>query len=59
MPPFVGSFGDQFFAVMINMIGTVVGGVLTSTINTLFSALSANVLAPIFKSLAQLLGLPV
>jgi hypothetical protein len=54
MPPFVDSFGDQFGAVMINLIGTILGGLFSS----LFSALSSTIFVPLFRGIATALGLP-
>jgi len=53
-PTFVQSFGDQLFAVAINLIGTVLGGIATSV----FNAISTGFLLPLIKSISQSLGLP-
>lgn len=53
-PPFVQSFGDQFFAVLINMIGSVLAGVF----NTLFSAISTTLIVPFLQGIGQNAGLP-
>lgn len=53
-PPFVQSFGDQFFAAMINMIGSVFTGIF----NTLFSAISTTLIVPFLQSIGQSAGLP-
>lgn len=52
-PTFVQSFGDQFFAVIINLIGTISGAVFTSVV----SALATNILAPILQGFAQSVGI--
>ncbi|MBK8267282.1 MAG: hypothetical protein IPK83_02850 [Planctomycetes bacterium] len=54
-PPFIDSFGNQFTAVIINVVGTVLGGVITGV----FNAFSTGFLAPLFKSIAAALGIPV
>ncbi len=53
-PPFVSSFGDQFFAVMINMVGAVFTGIF----NTLFSAITTTLIVPFLNSLGQGAGMP-
>ena len=53
-PPFVQSFGDQFDAVLINLVGTILGGLATS----LFNAVSTGFLVPLFKGISAALGLP-
>ena len=53
-PTFVSSFGDQFFAVMINMVGAVFTGVF----NTLFSAISTTLIVPLLKNFGAGVGLP-
>jgi len=52
-PPFVQSFGDQFFAVMINLIGTISGAIFTSVV----SAIATNILAPMLQGFAQSVGI--
>ncbi len=52
-PPFVSSFGDQLFAVMINLVGTVASGLF----NSLFTSFVATVVTPWLKNLATGLGL--
>ncbi len=52
-PPFVNSFGDQFFAVMINLIGTV----SASFFSAIVGAFATNILGPFLQSLAVTLGL--
>ncbi|HKQ46578.1 MAG TPA: hypothetical protein VJZ71_00745 [Phycisphaerae bacterium] len=47
MPPFVDSFGDQFTAVIINTIGTILSGVFVS----LFGSFVTNVISPFLESL--------
>ena len=47
-PPFINSFGDQFFAVMLNAVGTIMAGVL----NTFFSSIITTVITPLLKNLA-------
>ena len=53
-PPFVQSFGDQFFAVMINMVGSI----FTAMFTTLFSAISTTLIVPFLEGLGQGAGLP-
>ncbi|HWL93356.1 MAG TPA: hypothetical protein VNT79_07460 [Phycisphaerae bacterium] len=53
-PTFVQSFGDQFFAVLINLVGTIGGAIFTSIIG----ALSSQILTPLFQGIAQSLGIP-
>jgi hypothetical protein len=52
-PPFVSSFGDQFTAVLINMVGSILIGVF----NTLFSAVSTTLIVPFLQSLAPGTGM--
>ncbi len=52
-PPFVQSFGDQFFAVIINLIGSITGAFFTNIIN----ALGSTVFIPLLQGLAQALGI--
>ncbi len=53
-PPVVDSFGNQLTAVMINLVGTVLGAVFT----TIVGAFTNNIIAPLFKSIAIALGIP-
>lgn len=51
-PPFIDSFGNQFTAVMINMMGTVFGGFFTAVIGAFVNAF----LTPLFKGIAAGFG---
>jgi hypothetical protein len=53
MPPFVDSLGDQFTAVLINSIGTIVAGIFTA----LFGAIVTTIITPVLQSFATSLGL--
>ena len=47
MPPFVDSFGDQFTAVIINTIGTIMSGIFVA----LFGSIVTNVISPFLEGL--------
>ena len=53
-PPFINSFGDQAFAVIINFMGSALGSLFT----ILFTAFTNSILNPMLKSIAAALGLP-
>ncbi len=53
-PPFVDSFGNQFTAVLINMIGSVLGGFL----NAIFGSFVTIFITPFFENIASGVGLP-
>lgn len=48
-PAFVQSFGDQFFAIVLNLIGSVG----TALFSSVFSAVSSTVLVPLFEAIVQ------
>ncbi len=53
-PPFVNSFGDQFTAVLINLVGTVSAGLFVS----IFNAVIGTVVTPLLESFATGAGIP-
>lgn len=56
-PPFVSSFGDQFFAVVINAVGTILSTVLGGVLSASFSAFVTNFLSPMMKNISCALGI--
>lgn len=53
-PPFIDSFGNQFTAVMINAVGSI----MVSMFGGLITAFTTGILGPWFKSIGQAIGLP-
>lgn len=53
-PTFVTSFQDQFLAMLINVLGTVVGGFMT----TLFNTVGNGFFVPLLQALAKALTTP-
>ncbi|MFO0972099.1 MAG: hypothetical protein U1A27_01495 [Phycisphaerae bacterium] len=54
-PTFVTSFQDQAFAVLINLVGTVLGGFMTSLFGALANSFATGFLTPLFKALSDAL----
>lgn len=52
-PPFIDSFGNQFTAVMINSVGSI----MVAMFSGFMTAFTTGILGPLFKSLGEALGL--